>query len=142
MSVYSALSAVSAAIYSALNVSDLIALAPGGVCDDVAQGSSYPFLLYAVSEEPWHGMGTKPGTGRTLQVSLRLHVFSQYAGMSQAQAVMAKAIQLLTEPPSVTGFGSWAIFHDETVPIGPELVAGVSVHELAANLRLYVTEIP
>lgn len=142
MTVYSALSPVSAAVYTALNVSALTALAPGGVGDDVAQGTGYPFVLYDVAETPLHGLGTKPGTGRTLEMSLRLHVYTQYDGMSQAQAVMAKAIQLLADAPAVTGFGSWAIFHDETVPVGAEVIAGVPVNELVANLRLYVTEIP
>jgi hypothetical protein len=140
MTVYSALSPVSAAIYAALNVAGMLALAPGGVGDDIAQGTGYPFVLYEVSETPMHGYGTKPGTGRTLEMAIRLYVFSQYDGLSQAQAVMAKAIQLLADAPAVAGYGSWAIFHDETIPVGSELIAGVRVNEIAANLRLYVTE--
>jgi hypothetical protein len=139
---YSSLDAVSSAIYAALNVSALLALAPGGVGDDIAQLTAYPCVLYEVAEAPMHGYGTKPGTGRTLEISLRLYVYSQYAGMAQAQQVMAKAIQLLADAPAVTGYGSWAIFHDETIPVGAELIAGVQVNELAANFRLYITEVP
>jgi hypothetical protein len=137
---YSALSPVSAAIYSALNVAALLALAPGGVGDDVAQGTGFPFVLFDVSETPIGQMGGKPGTGRTLAIDLRLHVFTQYVGMNKAQAIAAKCIQLLASPPAVSGFDSWAIFHDDTVPVGRELIAGVEVNELVVNMRLYVRE--
>ena len=49
MTSYSALSPVSAGVYAALNVAGLIALAPGGICDDVAQATGYPFVLFDVS---------------------------------------------------------------------------------------------
>jgi hypothetical protein len=140
VTVYSALDAVSAAIFTALNVAALTALAPGGVADVLAQNTTFPCVLYEVSEKMIGGIGTKPGTGRTLEISLRLHVFSQYAGMKEAQGVMAKAIELLKDAPAVVGFGSWAIFHDETLSLPHELVAGVPVRELVSNWRLYVTE--
>lgn len=138
---YSALSPVSAAIYAALNVSALTTLAPGGVGDDIAQGTSYPFVLYEVHERTLNGFGSRPGIGnRTLEMDLRLHVFSQFQGFSQAQAVLAKCIQLLATPPTVTGYGSWAIFWDDAIPLSAQLVAGVRVNELVANGRLYVGE--
>jgi hypothetical protein len=140
--VYSALSAVSAGVYGALNVQDLLTLAPGGVGDNIPQGSGFPFVLYDVSEAPIGQMGGRPGTGRTLAIALRLYIYTQYAGMSQAQAIAAKCIQLLAHPPAVTGFDAWAIFHDETVPVGRDMIAGVVVNELVVNLRLFVTETP
>jgi hypothetical protein len=140
--VYSALSAVSAGVYGALNVQSLLTLAPGGVGDDIAQGTSYPFVLYQVSEAPIAQMGGRPGTGRTLAIALRLYIYTQYAGMSQAQAIAEECIALLAHPPSVSGFNSWAIFHDETVPVGRDMIAGVPVNELVVNLRLFVTETP
>jgi hypothetical protein len=141
MSSYSALSAVSAAVYTALNVAALTALAPGGVGDNIAQLATFPNVLYEVSERVMGGLGSKPGTGkRTLEVDLRLHVFSAYAGFFEAQRAMAKCIELLANPPTVTGYGSWAIFHDETIPLAGQMVAGVTVNELVANLRLYVSE--
>jgi len=138
---YSALSPVSAAIFTALNVAALTALAPGGVGDAVAQVTTFPYVLYEVSERVMGGLGSKPGTGkRSLEVDLRLHVFSTHIGFSEAQAVMAKCIELLKDPPAVAGYGSWAIFHDETIPLAGETVAGVRVNELVANMRLYVSE--
>jgi hypothetical protein len=138
---YSSLSPVSAAIYATLNVASMLALAPGGIRDDAAQGTGYPFVLYEVEETPIGGIGSKPGTGnRTLEVGIRLHVYSTFQGFSQAQGVMAKAIQLLAVAPSVSGYGSWALFHDDTIPLDDEVVAGVKVKELVGFFRLYVTE--
>jgi hypothetical protein len=138
---YSALDPVSAAIYTTLNVPTLTALAPGGVSDQVAQHTTFPCVLYEVSERPVGGIGSRPGAGRrTLEMALRLHVFSTYAGMLEAQQVMAACIGLLSTAPSVTGYGSWAIFHDDTIPLSDQVVAGVRVNELVANFRLYVSE--
>jgi hypothetical protein len=141
MAVYSALSAVSAAVFAALNVSAYLTLSPGGVRDDVVLGTAYPFTLYEIQERNLGGLGARPGTTRTLEVDLRLHVFTQQGGWSRAHAAMAKAIELLKTAPAVTGFGSWAIFHDETIPLRSQVISGVVVNELVGNFRLYVTEV-
>lgn len=138
MTSYSALSPVSAGIYAALNVAGLLALATGGVSDDIAQGTGYPFVLFEVHETASGGFGTKPGTGQLPQIDLLVHVFSQFQGMSQAQAVMGKVLELLKDPPAVTGYSSWAIFHDETLNLGDQNVGGVKVKELLARFRLFV----
>ncbi len=138
MTSYSALSPVSAAVYAALNVAALLALAPGGVGDDIAQGTGYPFVLFEVHEKALGGFGTKPGLGTLPEIDLRVHVFSQFEGYSEAQAVMGQAIALLKDPPTVTGYASWAIFHDETITLGDQIVAGVKVKELVGMFRLYV----
>jgi len=140
VSSYSALSPVSAAVYTALNVASLTALAPGGVGDDIAQGTGYPFVLYEVHETRGGGLGTKPGQGQLPEIDLIVHVFSQFEGLSEAQSVMAQVIHLLADPPTVTGYGSWAIFHDETINLGDQIVAGLKVKELVARFRLYVEE--
>lgn len=148
MTTYSALAAVSAGIYTVLNVAALTALAPGGVGDDVAQravtpgvdgnDTGYPFVLFEVHETAHGGFGTKPGTGQLPQIDLLVHVFSKWQGMTEAQGVVAKVIELLKDPPAVTGYSSWAIFHDETVNLGDQIVAGVKVKELVARFRLFV----
>lgn len=138
MTSYSALSPVSVGIYTALNVAALTVLAPGGVGDDIAQSTGYPFVLYEVHETREGGFGTKPGTGTLPQIDLRVHVFSQFEGFSEAQAVMGKVIELLKDPPTVTGYSSWAIFHDETINLGDQIVAGLKVKELVGMFRLFV----
>lgn len=139
MTSYSALSPVSAAIYGQLNVAALTTLAPGGICDDVAQNTGYPFVFYEVSEQPRGGFGTEAGTD-LLEIDLTVHVYSQYEGLLEAQTVMAKVIERLRDPITVTGMANWAVFHDATIPVGDELIAGVKVKELVAKFRLYVEE--
>jgi hypothetical protein len=131
--ILSSLQPVSVAIYGALNVQSLLALAPDGVGDAIPQGAAFPFVLYEVSEAAIGGFGRKP----KFTVELRLHVFSRHAGMSEAQQVMNECIRLLSTAPSITDFEVVGDpFHDETIPFSDELVAGVPVRELVANFRL------
>jgi hypothetical protein len=97
---YSALSPVSAGVYAALNVAAVTALATGGVGDDL--GQRVPLhgrvvrdvrALRGAREAAIGGFGTKPGvSGQLPQIDLLVHVFSQFDGMSAAQAVMNQVI--------------------------------------------------
>ncbi len=145
MTSYSALSPVSVGLYAALNVAAVTALATGGVGDDIAQGTGFPFLLFVVSEKAAGGFGTQPGRGQLPQIDLRLHAFSQYGGGKAAQAVCDAAIGALftafdpTSPTvSITGYQTCGIFHDETSEPFDSLVSGVKVKEIAAQLRMFV----
>ncbi len=141
MSAYLSLSPVSAAVYTALNVAALTALAPGGVHDDIRQASLFPHVFFQVMEaDQFGGFGTRPGLGQLPEVRLDVHVFSKGIGMKEAQAVMAKVHELLVSPPAVTGYSSWAIFHDRTISFPDEELAGVKVKELVSQYRLYVEE--
>ena len=141
MSTFTPLSPISVAFYTALNVAGLTALAPGGVHDDVPQNTTYPYVLFEVSEDQQlGGFGTLQGTKALPEIGWRVHIFTQGEGYKTAQAIAAKVLQLLATPPAVTGYGSWAIFHDTTIPLGDELVAGVRVKELVVTGRLYVEE--
>ena len=136
---YSALSPVSVAIYTALNVATLTDLVPGGVSDVVPQNTVYPFVLFEVSEpRQMGGFGTKPGTKHFPEIEVRVHVVSQQQNLSEAQGILEKAIQLLADPPTVSGYSSWAIFHDSTTDLGDQVVANIVVHEIVAIFRLYV----
>jgi hypothetical protein len=77
-----ALGPVSVGVFALLNVAALTALAPGGVCDDAAQGTTFPFVFYEVSERDIRGFGT----GGLPEVELRVHAFTQYGGLKIAQA--------------------------------------------------------
>ncbi len=142
MTAYSALSPVSAAIVAALQDTAFATVCPGGVFDDVPQGPTYPFLLYVVDEKPIGGLGTKPGVGRTLEITIRLHVYSQFAGMTEAQAVLREAIRVMfAQALTVDGYKvDGEPFHDENVSLPDELVGGQKVKELVGLFRLYVTE--
>jgi hypothetical protein len=143
---YSALSPVSTAVYSALNVSGVTSLATGGVGDDIAQGSGYPFVLYTVNSIPAGGLGTQPGrVGQLEEVSLRLQVFSQYAGAREAQSIEAAtraalftAFDPVSPTVSVTGYATCALFWDATSEPFDSLVAGVKVKEIVTDYRVFV----
>ena len=93
---YLSLSPVSVAIYTALNVAGLTALAPGGAHDSVPPNTAYPFVLFEVSEDAQLGVfGTAPGSGQLPEVRLRVYVFSQAKGMKECQDVLAKVRELL-----------------------------------------------
>lgn len=132
---------VSVAVYRVLQDAAFAALCPGGVFDSVPQAPSYPFLLYEVTETQQRGgLGTKPGVGTLPEIEIRLHVYSTAGGFRECQQILGKAIALLADPPTVSGYASWAIFHDQTIPLPDEQIIGVTVQELVALLRLYVQE--
>lgn len=143
MAVYSALDPVTAGVRTVLNVSGLTSIVTGGIADDISQAAGFPFLLIEVFDEDATRsatLGTKPGTGRVLQVDLRLHVFTKDAPKKLGQQALAKAIQLLADPPAVTGYASWAIFHERTLAFDDVEVAGQKVTEQVAMLRLHIEE--
>lgn len=135
---YLALSPVSAAVYSTLNVSGLTALAAGGIRDDVPQSTAFPFVWYEVRETDRRGLGT----GGLPEVELRVHVFSTYAGMKQAQEIAAKVVELLRDASlTVTGYAQCGrVFYDDTVSLPDEILNGVHVRELVVLFRIYVQE--
>ena len=143
MSAYSALGPVAVAVYSTLNVAGLTTLATGGIFDTVApQGTTFPYVLIEVQEnEQLGGFGTTAGDGQLPEIEIRVHALSDYAGMKDAQAIIAKVIELLVNPPAVSGYRSHAIFNDPTVPLPNQQQSdGRIAQELVARFRLYVEQ--
>lgn len=141
MSQFLALEPVSAAIYGALNVAALTALATGGVTDDPQQGQAFPFVSYELIEEAeLGGFGSRSGTDTLPLIELRVHVFTQTPGWTAANAIMAKVKDLLKTAPTVSGYASCAIFHDRTVPLPDEQIAGKKCKELVGFFRLFVEQ--
>lgn len=135
---YLSLDPVSAAIYTKLNVAALTALATGGISDDPAQGTALPFIWYEVRERDIRGFGT----GGLPEVELRVHTYSQYQGLKEAQEINQKVIELLRDKSlTVSGYTqAGLIFYDETVPLRDEELNGVKTHELVSVFRIYVEE--
>ena len=131
-----ALSPVSAAIYTALNVAGVTALAPGGVHGDVPQPAVFPFVWFEVQERDVRGFGT----GSLPEVALRVHAFSTYEGPYEAQTIIAKVIELLKDQAlTVAGYAQCGlVFYDETVALPDEAINGVKCYELVALFRIYV----
>jgi len=135
---YLSLGPVSVAVATVLNVAGLTALATGGVHDDAAQGTVFPFVWYEVDEEDARGFGA----GGLPQVNLRVHTFSRYEGASEAQSINQKVIELLRDQSlTVTGYThAGKVFYDRTVPLAEELINGVRVRELVSMFRIFVEE--
>ena len=134
-----ALSAVGQAVYDALQDATLQGLTTGGWWDDVPQGAAFPFGWYELlTSTQARGMGT----GNLPQIDLRLHVYSEYAGLAQGQAVIDRAIDVFEDQPlTVSGFTFCGrVFYDETIVLRDELINGVKCHELVSMFRLYVEE--
>lgn len=144
---HSALVDVADAVFKILNVPSLTAPDPigagatGGVTDQpVVSGSqSFPFVWYELAAERMVGaLGAGPWL---LEVDVRVHVFSQAAGMQEAQAIIQEAIRLLRVSRGVvTGWSTWYQPHDATLTLPFELLNGVPVRELVGEGRWYVEE--
>jgi len=144
----SALGPVSVAIFGRLNVASLKAAYPtgagcvGGVFENVPQAPTYPFLLYELSlTKDLGGFGEGPDVS---QLELRLHVFSTWNGMSEAQRIMREAIRLLKySAPVAAGYAIPKIGRpQEEIPLPFEELNGVKVRELVTIWDLYAEEVP
>jgi hypothetical protein len=138
---YLVLSAVSTAIYTALNVAGLTALVSTRIYDDVPQDPTFPFVWYEVKERDVRGLGTRG----LPEVELRVHVFSSvedYEGPKQAQTIGAKVIELLRDQPlTISGYAHCGlVFYDETQLFNDQIIAGVRVRELVSMFRIYAEE--
>lgn len=133
---YSALEPVANAVIVLLNVAGLTNLAT--LTGDPAQGGSLPFVWPELSEREMRGFGT----GSLPELELRVHTFSRYEGMKEAQQINAKVIELLRDKDlTITGWNHCGkIFYDETVLLPMEEVNGRKVCELVSMFRIYAEE--
>jgi hypothetical protein len=142
------LTAVGDAVYALLGGdATLVGLTPGGIVSDIVPGDHlYPMLWFELLHTTnYGGLGTKPGQGSMPGLNLRLHVFqSDYGTMRDAQAVAARAIELLfTTPLQVEGYrvcSNFPLPNVESIPLVDEILAGIVVKELVINLDLIVEE--
>jgi len=145
---YSPLGPVSACFYGLLSSDQALnTLLAGGVRTDVPESPQFDFLWIEVLEsQQFGGLGTKPGVGALPEVEIRLHVFSAYAGATNAHAAIARAIALVsaTDVLVVNGYkvAGQEPFHDATLPLHDQELNGVKCRELVSMHRLYVEELP
>jgi hypothetical protein len=144
---YSALSAVSAAVFNALNVAALLALAPGGINDAIPQPAIYPLVFFEVSNaKQLGGFGSSPGHNDMPECEVRIHAFSEQQNVSQAQAILNLAIGLIYTPGALTVAGYTVCANQpmtdlQILNLGDQVVAGVVVHEEVAILRVIVQNV-
>ncbi len=143
----SPLQPVAAALFKRLNVASLKAVYPGpgagclgGVTDNPAQNPTFPFLWYEITGHDDGGLGQGPDVVR---IDLRLHVFSTYPGMAEAQRVMREAIRLLKySEPLADGYEIPMIGRPLDEIAEPfSTLNGVSVRELVTVWELYACEV-
>jgi hypothetical protein len=104
----SAIRAVQTAIYSRLaGDATLLALATGGVHNDVPDGQDYPHVLIsAAREKAWHTFGTA-ATGLGWDVVVPIFTRSRYAGDKEALEIHDRIVALLNFAAlTVTGYTS------------------------------------
>ncbi len=142
---YSPLPPVSAAVFTALNVAALLAIAVGGVVDASQLGTATrPYVFFEVSNPTQlGGFGTWPGHGDVPKLELRVHAISDQPNVSESQAVLALCVQLLYQVGalSVSGYTVCAnqpMTDIQRLNLGDQLIAGVVVHEEVAIIPLIV----
>lgn len=142
----SPLGPVSAAIVARLKVASLTGAYPavgagctGGVTDN-PQGGVFPFLWYELSAHDLSGLGQGLDV---LQLELRLHVFSTWNGMLEAQRIMREAIRLLKyQEPTVSGYRLVPIGRPlDEIPLPFEELNGVKVRELVTVWDVFAEEL-
>lgn len=139
-----ALAPTSRAVFARLNVAALLAVAPGGVSEEVPRGTTPPNVMFEVQDvRQLGGFGTKPGNGAISELEIRVHAYSTYEGFKELHPVMAKVVELLT--PGALAVTGYRVIegpnYDDTVPFGDQVVAGVRVNELVARFTVFVEEL-
>lgn len=144
---YSALSAVSAAVYTALNVAALLAIAPGGINDAIPQPTIYPLVFFEVSNaKQLGGFGSSPGHNDMPECEVRIHAFSEQQNVSEAQAILNLAIGLIYAPGALTVAGYTVCANQpmtdlQILNLGDQVIANVVVHEEVTILRVIVQNV-
>lgn len=103
----SAIRAIQTAVYAILVAdSTLLALATGGIHNDVPEGAAYPHVLISkATETPEHTFGSAT-TGLGWNDIIRIHVYSRTAGDMQATLILERVVVLLNfQPVVVPGYG-------------------------------------
>lgn len=141
MTAVSALGAVAAGAFAALNQASLQAAAPGGIWDQTPRGTTHPSVQYQLQEtEQLGGMSTDAGA--VVELELRVHVYSTYEGFAEARVVMDIVMGLLTGPLTLTGFRAIGPpNHQDTAEFPDQVVAGQRVNELVGRWQIFVEKL-
>jgi hypothetical protein len=134
----SAINATLTALYAALNVAGMTALATGGVYNGVPQRAAFPYVWIGSVTENRLDCFQKPGKDLTVQV----HVFSTTAGDKEAAGIVSKAIDLLHyQALTVANHTLIACQYEQTVDAGAEDEAGIGmVRHLVATFRVQLEQ--
>lgn len=130
---------IQTAIYTVLNAdATLLALATGGVHNDVPEGQSYPHVLISkASLTEWNTMGGA-STGLGWNVVIRTHTYSRYQGDLEALQIHERIVALLHyQTLTVTGY-STVICHLETHRVMVEDIDKIETRHVVDEYRVQV----
>ena len=131
---YRLLDVLSAAIFTALDVPALTALATGGISDDPAQATAFPYVVYELGKRNLGGLGTS----ELAEADLRVRAFTKGPGLKSVQAIDATVQELLTNQAlTMTGYTqAGRVFYDDTILVPVSEINGEKVHEVISTFRI------
>jgi hypothetical protein len=132
----SAIDATLLAVYTALNVAGMTALAT--VYNGVPQGTAFPYAYVGSVTENRLDCFQKPGKDLTVQV----HAFSTTNGDTEAAAIVSKAIELLHyQTLTVTNHTLIGCQYEQTIDAGANEEDGIGlVRHLVASFRVQLEQ--
>lgn len=137
MAQLSAIDAVTDAVFDALNVAGMTALATAGVFTNVPQGTAFPYVRIDSPVES--RLDTMGRAGKT--VSISVHAFSNYAGPTKAAEMLSKAVELLHYAAlTVAGHSVIAVQYQGGNDAGDEIVNGVTVYHYVGTFDVMVQQ--
>ncbi len=133
----SAIGAVLTAVYTALNVAGMTALATGGVHNGLPATVSYPFVRIGDATETREDCMGQPGK----DVLVRVHVFNNARSDLTISSIVSKAVELLHYAAlSVSGHTLVASQYQQAYPAGNENINGVEVRHHVAEFLVTVRQ--
>ena len=133
----SAIEAVLTAVYAALNVAAMTALATGGVHNGLPATVSYPFVRIGDCTETREDCMGQPGK----DVLVRVHVFAQGRTDLAVSRILSKVNELLHYATfAVTGHTLVSSQFQQSFPAGTENINGVEVRHHEAEVLVTVRQ--
>lgn len=141
MTAVCSLGPVAVGVMAALNVPAVIAMAPGGVWDQIPRAVGNISVRFELQEQDQLG-GLSADDGAVVELELRVHVYSGYEGFKEARAAMNAVMGQLTGALTLAGFREIGRpSHQDTVPLPDQVVAGVRVNELVGRWQIFVEKV-
>ena len=137
MAQQSALVPVMTAVYTALNVAGMTALATGGVHNGLQSSVAYPFVRIGSATEVREDCMGQPGK----DVTVRVHVFDNASTDLAILQIVSKAIELLHyQTFAVSGHTLVCSQYQQTYDAGTENINGREVRHHIAEFTVTVRQ--
>lgn len=122
-----------AGLLTRLTIDEILALTPGGIVNDIPQGTTYPCLRLWARGKP---VGALAGHG-VWDCDVEIWIYSQYAGDEQAlQLADLVAARLHYQPLAVDGWTVVITSLEDVYPLEPEEIEGIKVRPWVLAFRV------